>query len=180
VNVHGDVPVSVTVKFALDPEQIVVVPVREAVEVCTVTEDVVLLQVVTASVKVNVMFPVATPVTRPALVTVAINGLLLTHVPPLVGLKVIVLPTHKFVEGVLTVGSAITVTVMGDELLRQPVVLFVTVKVALYVAAGAAAGTVMTIGVAGNATFVMFAKPAPNAAALNVMLYLSGLPVVAL
>jgi hypothetical protein len=131
LNVQGAVPVKVTLKFALDPEHIVVVPVRAAVAVVTVTEDVVLLQLVTASVKVNVMLPVATPVATPALVTVATAGLLLIHVPPLVGLKVIVLPTHRVVEGALTVGNALIVTVIAEALLTQLVPLLVTVNVAL-------------------------------------------------
>jgi hypothetical protein len=76
-----------------------------------VTADVVLLQVVVVLVNVNVTDPAATPVTTPAFVTVANEGLLLTQVPPLVGLNVIIEPTHKLEEGVLTVGCALIVTV---------------------------------------------------------------------
>jgi hypothetical protein len=55
--------------------------------------------------------PAATPVTTPALVTVAIVVLLLVHVPPEVGLKVVVMPTH-IDDGpeTLIVGFAFTVT----------------------------------------------------------------------
>jgi hypothetical protein len=51
----------------------------------TVTAVVVLLQLVAEEVKVNVADPGVTPVTTPADVTVATEGLLLTHVPPVVG-----------------------------------------------------------------------------------------------
>lgn len=43
-------------------------------------------------VNVKVTVPPATPVTRPAFVTVAIDVLLLTHVPPVVGDNVVVAP----------------------------------------------------------------------------------------
>ena len=75
----------------------------------TVTDDVVLVHPVVPSVKVNVTEPGATPVITPALVTVAIEVLLLVHVPPLVGDKVAVLPTHT-AAGAVTVGFALTVT----------------------------------------------------------------------
>jgi hypothetical protein len=85
---------------------------------------------VTASVKVKVAVPADTPVTRPALVTVATAGLLLTQVPPVVGDKVVVLPTQMLVEPVmLTEGAAFTVTgAVGEE--TQPVLVLVKVKVA--------------------------------------------------
>ena len=51
----------------------------------TVSAAVVLLQPVVPSVNVNVTVPAATAVTVPLLATVATDGLLLTHVPPLVG-----------------------------------------------------------------------------------------------
>lgn len=68
------------------------------------------------------------------------------------------------------VGLATTVTVIGLLALTQPVPLLVTVRVALYVAAGAAAGTVIAIGLAGKTALTTFANPAPRAAALKVML----------
>src|SRR6266481_4653465 len=94
-----------------------------------VTADVVLLQVVVVLVNVKVTLPAATPVTTPALVTVANEGLLLTHVPPLIGLNVIVDPAHKLEDGTLTVGSALIVT--ADVVLLQVVVVLVNVKVTL-------------------------------------------------
>ncbi len=93
----------------------------------TVTEEVVLLQPVAVSVKVNVTLPADTPVINPALVMVAIPGALLTHVPPALGPAVIVAPIHKEAEGVLTTGSAFTV--MDDVVLLQPVAVSVKVNV---------------------------------------------------
>jgi uncharacterized protein (DUF362 family) len=68
-------------------------------------------------VNVNVAVPPLTPVTTPPFVTVATAVLLLTHVPPVVGLKVVVDPAHMVVAPVmLTVGFALTVTVfVGSE-----------------------------------------------------------------
>ena len=60
--------------------------------------------------KVKVTLPAATPVTSPALVTVALVASLLIHVPPVVGDKVIVLPMHTD-DPALTTGKALTVTV---------------------------------------------------------------------
>src|SRR5205814_9571118 len=75
----------------------------------TVTDEVVLLHPVDVCVNVNVTEPADTPVVTPALVTVAIAVLLLVHVPPLVGDKVAVLPTHTE-AGAVTVGFVLTVT----------------------------------------------------------------------
>jgi uncharacterized protein (DUF362 family) len=64
-------------------------------------------------VNVNVTVPPLTPVTTPPLVTVATAVLLLDHVPPVEGLKVVVEPTHIVLAPViLTVGFALTVN--GD------------------------------------------------------------------
>lgn len=82
-------------------------------------------------VNVNVAEPAAIPVTRPALVTVARAGLLLTQVPPLVGDKVVVEPTHIVLWPVmLTTGKAVTETAgVGRDV--QPVEVLVKVNVAL-------------------------------------------------
>ena len=64
--------------------------------------------------KVNVMLPAATPVTNPALVTVALVGSLLVQVPPVVGDKVIV-PSTQTEDPALTTGRALTVTVAVAE-----------------------------------------------------------------
>lgn len=45
-------------------------------------------------VNIKVVAPALTPVTRPELLTVAIVGLLLLQVPPVVGLRVVVVPIH--------------------------------------------------------------------------------------
>jgi len=94
----------------------------------TVTEVVVLLQPVAVFVKVKLAVPADTPVTTPALVTVAIALLLLVHVPPVTGDKVIVLPTHTD-DDAETTGFALTVT--DEVVLLQPVAVFVKVKVAV-------------------------------------------------
>jgi len=75
----------------------------------TVTDEVVLLHPVVVWVKVNVTVPADTPVTTPPLVTVAIAVLLLVHVPPVVGDKVIVLPTQT-AEPAVTIGKGLTIT----------------------------------------------------------------------
>jgi hypothetical protein len=61
-------------------------------------------------VKVKVAVPPLTPVTTPALVTVATAVLLLVHVPPVVGLKAVVEPTQIVLPPVmLTLGFTFTV-----------------------------------------------------------------------
>lgn len=92
----------------------------------TVTEEVVLLHPVEVWVKVNVALPAATPVTTPAFVTVAMELSLLVHVPPVVGDKVILLPTHT-AAGAETTGNALTVTEV--VVLEHPVDVSVNVKV---------------------------------------------------
>ena len=82
-------------------------------------------------VKVKVAVPAPTPVTTPAFVTVATAVLLLVHVPPVVGLNVVVEPSHIVFEPVmLTPGFAFTVNgVVANEL--QPVLVNVYVNVAV-------------------------------------------------
>jgi hypothetical protein len=79
-----------------------------------------------ASVNVKFTLPGATPVTVLPL-TVALEGSLLTHVPPEEGVKVMVLPTHTEEADVLTVGFAPTVTL--EVVFLQPVLVCVKVKV---------------------------------------------------
>lgn len=74
----------------------------------TVTNAVEALHPVIVLVKVKVAVPVETPVTTPALVTVATSGLELVQVPPVGGDKVIVLPTATE-TGAETIGKALTV-----------------------------------------------------------------------
>jgi hypothetical protein len=82
--------------------------------------------VVAVDVNVNVTLPAATPVTRPAFVTVAFVISLLVHVPPVVGDKVMLLPTQT--EGSAdTTGRALIVT--AEVVLLQPVAVSVNVNV---------------------------------------------------
>lgn len=72
--------------------------------VCTVTGDVVAEQPVAVSVNSKLVDPFDTPVTTPLLVTVAIEGLLLIHVPPVEGVRVTVFPMHTS-EGAVKTGK---------------------------------------------------------------------------
>src|SRR6185503_10016990 len=94
-----------------------------------VTDEVVLLQPDAVAVNVNVALPAETPVINPALVIVAMPGALLIHVPPVVGLAVIVEPIHNVGDGTLTTGSALMVT--DEVVLLQPDAVSVNVNVAL-------------------------------------------------
>ena len=87
-----------------------------------------MLQPVDVRVKVNVTLPAVTPLTTPALVTVAIEVLLLVQVPPVLGDKFMVLPIHT-AAGAVTTGNALTVT--EDVVLLHPVDVCVKVKVTL-------------------------------------------------
>jgi hypothetical protein len=105
-------------------ESVIVLPTHTAAAAETtgaalmVTAEVVLLQIDAVGVKVNVALPAAIPVTRPSLSTVALVGSLLTQVPPVVGLKVIVLPIQTDAAAD-TIGAVLIVT--GEVVLRQPV-----------------------------------------------------------
>ena len=124
------VPPVVGDKVVVDPMQIELLPVMLTVgKALTVTVPVVLMQLVVADVNVKAADPAATPVTTPAEVTVATDGLLLTHVPPVVGDKVVVDPMHiELLPVMLTAGKALTVTAV--VVLLQLVVDVVNVKVA--------------------------------------------------
>lgn len=77
------------------------------------------LQPVAVSVNVNVADPTAIPVTNPELLTVAIEGLLLAHVPPVLGESWVVNPAQISSEPVIdTIGLVVTVMV---RVLVQPV-----------------------------------------------------------
>jgi len=76
-----------------------------------VTAVVVLLHPVAVAENVKVELPVVKPVTVPPAVTDATAGLLLTHVPPVVGDNVVVDPTQiELVPVMLTVGKELTTT----------------------------------------------------------------------
>jgi hypothetical protein len=121
------VPLVIGDRVAFAPTQIEAGAVKTG-RAFTVTAVVVLLQLVVPSVKVKVTLPAATPVMTPALVTVAIALLLLVQVPPVVGVKMAVAPTH-IDAGAVTTGCAYTVTAV--VVLLQLVVPSVKVKVTL-------------------------------------------------
>jgi hypothetical protein len=127
----------------------------------TVTEEVVLLQLVAVSVKVNVTVPVDTPVTTPALVTVATVLSLLTHVPPVEGLNVMVAPMHKVGDGVLTVGCCMVTELV---VLLQPVVASVKVNVTTPADTPVAKPALVTV-----ATALLLLTHAPPEAGLKFM-----------
>jgi hypothetical protein len=117
---------------------VVVLPIQIFLEPDTVTTGLAMTaidplasdgQAVLVCVNVNVALPAAAPVTTPAFDTVATDALLLAHVPPVVGLNVLVLPIHIDVAPVmLIVGLAFTVKgAVAAEL--QPVLVNVYVNV---------------------------------------------------
>ncbi len=82
----------------------------------TVTLSVVDSHPVFESLKVKVTSPEDIPVTSPVLVTVALVISLDDHVPPLVGDKLVVFPTHIEVAPVIpTIGLRFTVTITVFE-----------------------------------------------------------------
>jgi hypothetical protein len=140
------VPPVVGDKVVVDPAQMVELPVILTVgSAFTVTDDVVLEHPVDVCVKVKVAVPPATPVTTPPLVTVATAVLLLLHVPPVVGDKVPVLPTH-IDEGAVTVGNALIVT--DDVVLEHPVDVCVKVKVTVPAATAVTTPAFVTVATA--------------------------------
>ena len=127
------VPPVVGDKVVVEASQIVLAPVILTVGFETIVTAFVEFetQEVEVWVKVNVTDPTLTPVTTPALVTVAIAGLLLTHVPPVVGESVVVDPSQiEFEPVILTVGLGFTVTtfVLFEV---HPVEVWVNLKVAV-------------------------------------------------
>lgn len=128
----AQVPPVVGDKVVVLPTQTLLEPVMLTIGAALIVTNPVAAEIhpVTASVNVNVAVPADTPVTTPALVTIATAGLLLTQVPPVVGDKVVVLPTQMLLAPViLTVGAAFTVMAeVGAD--TQPVVVLVKVKVA--------------------------------------------------
>ena len=89
-------------------------------------------------------------------------------------------PQIEVVPDIVAVGPDRMVTVIGCDVLEQPVVEFATINVAEYVPATAAVGTVIASGLTGNATFATSANPCASAAALKSMLYRLAPPVIAL
>jgi hypothetical protein len=121
------VPPVVGDKVVVVLAQIVVTPVIvTAGRSLTLVVPVVALQPVAVSVKVKVTGPAEIPVTTPELVTEAITGLLLTHVPPVVGDRTAVLFTQT-ADIPVTAGGTPTVTAV--VVLVHPVDVRVNVKV---------------------------------------------------
>jgi hypothetical protein len=126
----AQVPPEVGDKVVVDPMQILLEPVILTTgngftvtgEVAAETHPVLLL------VKLKTTAPPATPVTIPALVTVATSGSLLTQVPPLFGVTPLTSPTHMTPAPVrLTVGGLTTVIVEAAELVHPFASVTVTV-----------------------------------------------------
>ena len=92
------VPPVAGVTLALEPAQTEVAPpsVGPAVTLAAI----VFVQPVVVLVNVRVAEPAATPETTPALVTVAMELLLLTHVPPVAGVTLAVPPAQRLSDGV--------------------------------------------------------------------------------
>jgi hypothetical protein len=105
-------------------------------------------QPVVVLLKKNVAVPLDMPVTTPALLTVATNVLLLLHVPPVVGDKVVVPPTHiDELPIILTVGNELIVTA-GVAKDVQPVAVLVNVNVAVPLATPVTTPVLLTVAVA--------------------------------
>ena len=116
--------------IAEEPHKVCVVVFNDDVKVIvgaelTVTSpaEALLEQPVTPSVNVIFAVPATTPVTKPALVIVATAELLLVHVPPVDGSKLIVLPSHTvLLVTTVIIGAELTVISPAVALLEQPVV----------------------------------------------------------
>lgn len=126
-------PPEVGDKVVVAPTQREEAPVMEAtgleiMETSLVDED---EQPFKELVKVKLAVPPETPVTNPALLTVATVGLLEVQVPPVAGDNVVVLPSQMLLLPVMeTEGLAFTVTaLLGSEI--QPAVVMVKTKVAV-------------------------------------------------
>lgn len=122
-NTAVQVPPVVGERVVVDPIHTADVPVMVTVGLgFTVTGPVVLVHPVAVLVKVKVAVPTDTAVTTPVVAfTVATEGLLLDHVPPVFGDKVVVLPTHIAVApDILTEGRGLTFMATVSE--QEPAV----------------------------------------------------------
>ena len=118
-------------KVIVEPTQTLELLALTAGKALIVTAEVVAVHPVILSVKVKVGLPAATAVTTPVVgSTVAKAILLLTHVPPVVGDKVVDPPTQIELLPVMpTAGEASTVT--AAVVAEHPVAVLVNVKVGL-------------------------------------------------
>jgi hypothetical protein len=116
----AQVPPLLGVTLTEYPTQPVAAPPKTG-NALTLTLPVVAVHPVVLLVKVNVAVPAEIAVTTPELVTVATLVLLLAQVPPVVGDRVVVVPTQmELLPVILTVGKADTVKIIE---LEHPVVL---------------------------------------------------------
>jgi hypothetical protein len=125
------VPPVAGLNVEVEPTQIELLPVIDTTGFAfIVTLDVYADTQPVVLVNLNTLIPSDKPVTTPAFVTVAIEELL-SHVPPVVGLNVVVEPTHiESLPVIDTIGIGLTViTAVGSE--TQPVAELVYVKVAV-------------------------------------------------
>jgi hypothetical protein len=144
------VPPVVGDKVVVPPIHTEVLPVIDAVGlVLTVTVgDGLDWHPVVVLVNVKLTVPADTPVATPLLVIVATAGLLLTHVPPVVGDKLVVLPTHiEVLPDTLAFGLALTV-IVGVGVDAQPVVLDVNVNVTVPAATPVTTPAFVTVALA--------------------------------
>lgn len=107
------VPPTVGVSVVTEPAQTEVGPDTFTVgfPLTVMTTEALEVQPVFVSVNVKVAVPADTPVIRPALVIVATNGLLLTHVPPKDG-KIDVLPPIQIEDGPFNVIGGLPFTLI--------------------------------------------------------------------
>ena len=77
----------------------------------------------------------------------------------------------------VAVGSGLTIIEIGVPTLTQPVVVFLTVRVAEYVLAVAVIGIDIAIGLGVRNALDISTKPAASAAGSKSMLYWDGVPV---
>ena len=85
-------------------------------------------QLLEVCVNLKVEVPAATPVTMPALETVATEALLETHVPPVAGDKVVVPPTQMVLSPVIETTGFTSMVAFPVGLDAQPVAVDVNVK----------------------------------------------------
>ena len=118
------------VSMVVVPIHRLLLPVMETVglvETVTAVEGL-LTQPVEVEVKVKVAEPTETPVITPALVMLATASLLLTQVPPVVGVIPMEVPIHTVLKPVsVAMGLALTVTDKVGKL-AQPVAILVNTK----------------------------------------------------
>lgn len=138
----------------------------------TVNVPVVALQFVVELVKVKVVVPAATVVTLPALSIVATDGLLLTHVPPEVGVSCVVLPMQTN-DAPPRTGSGSIVTFAVAKLLQPPLVT-VYLMVAVPAESPVTTPDALTLAMAG----VVVLHTPPGVASDNVVVPLTQATIV--